>query len=84
MEITDLLTALSKYGVAGVIIGVLMVVIVTLYGQLLKNLRDANARADKYEAEVRELNTAMQQYLSVGFAVKQAMNAATQEMRDSQ
>lgn len=84
MGITDLLTALSKYGVAGGIIAVLMTVVTALYGQLLNSLKQANARADRFEAEVRELNNSMQHYLSVGLAVKQAMSAATKEMRDNQ
>lgn len=81
MGLNDLLTFFSKYGLAGVIIAILLFAVGILYTQQLKNLNAAIARADRFEAEVKALNEEMQRYLTMGFAMRAVMGEATKEMR---
>lgn len=88
MSLVDLVSLLAKYGVAGIIIAVLMSVVIILYTQLLRshsqlvtNLAEATARADRYESQVKDLNTDIQMYLALGVRAKQVMGEAAAEMR---
>jgi uncharacterized membrane protein YkvI len=81
MGLKDLLDYFGKYGVAGVIIAVLLFAVGALYLQLLKNLKEANARADRFEAEVRALNDDIQKYFLLGITTRKVMGEATDEMR---
>jgi hypothetical protein len=47
----------------------------------MQNLKDANARADRFEAEVKALNDEIQKYLALGIAARAVMGEATNEMR---
>jgi hypothetical protein len=81
MGLKDLLEYFSKYGLAGLIIAVLLVAVGAMYLQLLKSLKEANARADRFEAEVKTLNVELQRYLTIGFTVRTVLGEATNEMR---
>jgi hypothetical protein len=52
--------------------------ILSLAGQY--GWRVAAVRADRLEAEVKSLNVTLQQYLAMGFAIKQTMQAAATEI----
>jgi hypothetical protein len=81
MGLSDLLGFFSKYGLAGVFIAVLLFAVGVMYLQLMKNLKDANARADRFEAEVKSLNDEIQKYLALGIAARSVMSEATTEIR---
>lgn len=88
MSLVDLVSLLAKYGVAGIIIAVLMSVVIILYAQLLKShsqlvksLADTTARADRYEAQVKDLNNDIQIYLALGVRAKRVIGEAAAEMR---
>jgi uncharacterized protein YdcH (DUF465 family) len=81
MGLSDLLGFFSKYGLAGVFIAVLLFAVGVMYLQLMKNLKDANARADRFEAEVKSLNDEIQKYLALGIAARSVMSDATTEIR---
>lgn len=91
MSVTDILTLASKYGWAAVAIALLIVVVIFLYRQQTttqsraiedcqEQLKAAAVRADRLEAEVKSLNVTLQQYLAMGFAIKQTMQAAVTEI----
>lgn len=84
MSVTDLLTLVSKYGAAAVIIAVLAIVIAFLYKQQVKSLQDtkkeAQDRCTRLEAEVKALNADLQKYIMTGLMVRQVMNEAATEM----
>jgi hypothetical protein len=79
--LNDLLGFFSKYGLAGVFIAVLLFAVGVMYLQLIRNLKDANARADRFEAEVKSLNDEIQKYLALGIAARSVMSDATTEIR---
>jgi uncharacterized protein YdcH (DUF465 family) len=79
--LNTLLDFFSKYGLAGVFIAILLFAVGVLYRQLMQNLKDANARADRFEAEVKALNDEIQKYLALGIAARAVMGEATNEMR---
>jgi uncharacterized protein YdcH (DUF465 family) len=79
--LNDLLGFFSKYGLAGVFIAVLLFAVGVMYLQLMRNLKDANARADRFEAEVKSLNDEIQKYLALGIAARSVMSDATTEIR---
>ena len=81
MGLNDLLGFFSKYGLAGVFIAVLLFAVGVMYLQLMRNLKDANARADRFEAEVKSLNDEIQKYLTLGIAARSVMSEATTEIR---
>lgn len=81
MGLNTLLDFFSKYGLAGVFIAILLFAVGVMYLQLMKNLAEANARADRFEAEVKSLNSDMQKYLTLGMSVRAVMNEATNEMK---
>lgn len=81
MSVTDLLPLFSKYGAAGIIIAFLLAAVIYLYKQQQKNLTAANARADRYEAEVKQLNNDIQMFLALDLRAKRVMSEATTEMR---
>jgi hypothetical protein len=84
MSVTDLLTLVSKYGAAAVIIAVLAIVIAFLYKQQIQSLKDnkkeAETRSDRLELEVKALNADLQKYIMTGLMVRQVMNEAAVEM----
>jgi hypothetical protein len=84
MGLNDLLGFFSKYGLAGVFIAVLLFAVGVMYLQLIRNLKDANARADRFEAEVKSLNDEIQKYLALGIAARSVMSDATTEIRRMQ
>jgi hypothetical protein len=84
MGLNDLLGFFSKYGLAGVFIAVLLFAVGVMYLQLMRNLKDANARADRFEAEVKSLNDEIQKYLALGIAARSVMSDATSEIRRMQ
>jgi uncharacterized protein YdcH (DUF465 family) len=79
--LSDLLGFFSKYGLAGVFIAILLFAVGVMYLQLMQNLKDANARADRFEAEVKSLNDEIQKYLALGIAARTVMGEAANEMR---
>lgn len=85
MSVSDLITLLKPYGLAGVLIAVLASVIAVLYRQSskaqTKTLEEAQERARRLEEEVRSLNRDLQRYLTMGLMVRQTMDAAVNEMR---
>lgn len=81
MGLSDLLGFFSKYGLAGVFIAILLFAVGVMYLQLMQNLKDANARADRFEAEVKSLNDEIQKYLALGIAARTVMGEAANEMR---
>jgi hypothetical protein len=81
MGLGDLITTFSKFGPLGIVIAVLLFAIGVLYLQLIKNLKDANARADRFEAEVKALNDEIQKYLALGLTARRVMGEATDEIR---
>lgn len=81
MGLSTLLDFFSKYGLAGVFIAILLFAVGVMYLQLMQNLKDANARADRFEAEVKSLNDEIQKYLALGIAARTVMGEATNEMR---
>ena len=81
MGLNDLITAFSKFGPFGIIVAVLLFAVGALYLQLIKNLKDANARADRFETEVKALNDEIQKYLALGLSARRVMGEAADEMR---
>lgn len=81
MGLNDLLGFFSKYGLAGVFIAILLFAVGVMYRQLMKNLAEANARADRYEAEVKTLNDQMQKYFALGITARTVMSEAVNEMK---
>ena len=81
MGLTDLIALFSHYGAVGIIVAVLISAVSVLYLQLIRNLKAANDRADRYETEVKQLNNDIQMYLALGVRAKQVMGEATTEMR---
>jgi hypothetical protein len=79
--LNDLLSFFSKYGLAGVVIAILLFAVGVMYLQQLKTLKEATARADRFEAEIKALNEELQRYLTLGFAVRSVMGEAAKEMR---
>lgn len=82
MGISDLLSLFGKYGAAGIAIAFLLAAVITMYAQLTKNLNAANARADRYEAEVKQLNNDIHMYLALDMRAKRVMSEAAVEMRE--
>jgi uncharacterized protein YdcH (DUF465 family) len=82
--LSTLLNFFSKYGLAGVFIAILLFAVGVMYLQLMQNLKDANARADRFEAEVKSLNDEIQKYLALGIAARTVMGEAANEMRKLQ
>lgn len=81
MGLSNLLDFFSKYGLAGVFIAILLFAVGVMYRQLMKNLVEANARADRFEAEVKSLNDQMQKYFALGIAARTVMSEAANEMK---
>jgi hypothetical protein len=91
VNISDILSLAKQYGWTAVAIALLIVVVIFLYrqqntaqnkaiGDCQEQLRVAAVRADRLEAEVKSLNVTLQQYLAMGFAIKQTMQAAATEI----
>lgn len=85
MGLPELVNLFSKYGIAGVIIAVLLFALGALYLQNTKNYKErideANKRADRFEAEVKTLNGAIEKYLLLGMSARNVMGEAADEMR---
>lgn len=81
MGLNDLLTFFSKFGPIGIVIAILLFAVGILYVQMLGTLKEARARADRFEAEVKTLNDEMQRFLAIGMSVRRVMGEAASEMR---
>lgn len=92
MNVSDILSLVKQYGWTAVAIALLIVVVIFLYrqqntsqnkaiGDCQEQLKAAAVRADRLEAEVKSLNVTLQQYLAMGFVIKQTMQAATTEIK---
>jgi len=85
MSLKDLIDVLHQYGPAGVAFAILIFVVGILYKQNIDNykerLKEANARADRFEAEVKALNDEIQKFFAIGMKVQHTMGDATNEIR---
>lgn len=88
MSLSDFLTLLKPLGTLGIVIALLLAAVVVLYRQQVKSAQDAlaeaNARADRLEAELKAANTDFLRYLALNTAVKNTLNEAVDTLKASQ
>lgn len=85
MGLKDLLEFFSKFGPVGIAFAVLLFAVGALYLQIIKGykerLEEANARAKRFEEEVKNLNDEINKFMALGSRWQNTVGDATNEIR---